>query len=134
MRHPVMALDEVVHQRTRLGILAILAEVSRAEFNALKDALDLSQGNLSSHLRVLEEAGYVRVDKGYEGRRPRTWLAITKAGHDAYGHELTVLSTLVRQGGDTTEANSWADTARPRRSRLSRPTPSLSKVAPKVAR
>jgi DNA-binding MarR family transcriptional regulator len=94
--HPVQALDDVVHQRTRLGLLAILNEVSRAEFGYLKDALELTGGNLSRHLRVLEDAGLIDVEKGYEGRRPRTWLKITKRGRQALTEELAALKALVR--------------------------------------
>ena len=97
MSHPTQALDDIVHQRTRLGILAVLAEVGRAQFGFLKEALRLSDGNLSRHLLVLEEAGYVEIDKGYEGKRPRTWVRITKAGRRALGDEVASLKALVRQ-------------------------------------
>jgi DNA-binding PadR family transcriptional regulator len=90
--HPVQALDDVVHQRTRLGLLAILNEAARAEFGYLKDALELTGGNLSR----LEDAGLIDVEKGYEGRRPRTWLKITKKGRQALAEELAALKELVR--------------------------------------
>jgi DNA-binding transcriptional ArsR family regulator len=67
--HPTQALDDVVHHRTRLGILAVLLEVDRAEFGYLRDVLGLSDGNLSRHLRTLEAAGHIRVRKGYQGKR-----------------------------------------------------------------
>lgn len=94
-RHPAYGLDEIVHQRTRLGVLAILGEVDRVEFGHLRDALDLTDGNLSRHLRTLEEAGYVEVDKGYQGRRPRTWLSLTESGRRALDQELRALRALV---------------------------------------
>ncbi len=68
-----MALDPVIHQETRLRLMALLAslgEGAQVEFTWLKEALDLTEGNLSSHLAKLEEAGYVQVEKGYQGRRP----------------------------------------------------------------
>lgn len=80
MTHPVEHLDDVVHQRTRLGILSVVAEVNRAQFRFLAETLGATDGNLSRHLQVLEDAGYVTIDKGYEGRRPRTWIQITPAG------------------------------------------------------
>ena len=94
--HPTNGLDEIVHQRHRLGILTIAAEAKRAEFGYLRETLDLTPGNLSRHLTVLEDAGLVEVEKGYEGRRPRTWVRITRRGRSALGAELDVLSALVR--------------------------------------
>jgi DNA-binding MarR family transcriptional regulator len=95
--HPTSGIDETVHQRHRLGILTITAEADRAEFGYLRDALDLTPGNLSRHLTVLEHAGLVNVEKGYEGRRPRTWVRITRSGRTALAAELDVLAALVRQ-------------------------------------
>jgi DNA-binding MarR family transcriptional regulator len=95
--HPTNGIDETVHQRHRLGILTITAEADRAEFGYLRDALDLTPGNLSRHLTVLEEAGLVDVEKGYAGRRPRTWVRITRQGRSALAAELDVLAALVRQ-------------------------------------
>jgi DNA-binding transcriptional ArsR family regulator len=96
--HPTNGLDDTVHQRHRLGILTITAE-ARAEFGYLRDALGLTPGNLSRHLTVLEEAGLVRVEKGYEGRRPRTWVRITASGRAALSAELAALTELVRRHG-----------------------------------
>jgi DNA-binding MarR family transcriptional regulator len=95
--HPTSGIDETVHQRHRLGILTITAEADRAEFGYLREALDLTPGNLSRHLTVLEDAGLVNVEKGYEGRRPRTWIRITREGRSALAAELDVLAALVRQ-------------------------------------
>jgi DNA-binding MarR family transcriptional regulator len=95
MKHPSSGLDEVVHQRARLGILAVLAESRRADFTYLRQTLELTDGNLSRHLQVLEEAGYVRIDKAFEGRRPRTWVSATKAGRTAFAAELRALRELI---------------------------------------
>ncbi|HLW17633.1 MAG TPA: transcriptional regulator [Actinomycetota bacterium] len=97
MAHPVNGLDDVVHQRARLGILAILNETTKVDFGYLKDALELTDGNLSRHLTVLEEANLVDVEKGYEGKRPRTWVKITKLGKKALAYEVEALKTLVRR-------------------------------------
>ncbi len=94
--HPTNGLDDTVHQRHRLGILTITAE-ARAEFGYLRDALTVTPGNLSRHLTVLEEAGLVQVEKGYQGRRPRTWVRITGEGRAALAAELTALTELVRR-------------------------------------
>lgn len=83
-----MALDPVIHQETRLRLMALLAslgEGAQVEFTWLKEALDLTEGNLSSHLAKLEEAGYVQVEKGYQGRRPRTWVRLTPQGRAPVG-------------------------------------------------
>jgi DNA-binding MarR family transcriptional regulator len=99
--HPALRLDDTVHQRVRLGILAVLEEAKRADFTFLRDALDLSDGNLSRHVQVLEEAGLVRIEKGFEGRRPRTWISATRAGRAALEQELSALRDLIsRVDGD----------------------------------
>jgi DNA-binding MarR family transcriptional regulator len=83
-----------VHQRARLGILAILSRGDRIEFGYLQDALGLSAGNLSRHLTTLIEARLVDVDKGYQGRRPRTWVTITAGGRKAFDGEMAILRSL----------------------------------------
>ena len=97
--HPTAGIDETVHQRYRLGILTITAEAQRADFGYLRTALGLTPGNLSRHLTVLEEAEMVQVEKGYEGRRPRTWVRITGRGRKALAAELATLTELVRRNG-----------------------------------
>jgi DNA-binding MarR family transcriptional regulator len=96
-QHPTNGIDETVHQRHRLGILTITAEAQRADFGYLRETLGLTAGNLSRHLTVLEEAGMVKVEKGYEGRRPRTWVRITGKGRTALAAELAALTELVRR-------------------------------------
>jgi DNA-binding MarR family transcriptional regulator len=95
--HPTLALDDTVHQRVRLGILTIAREADRVEFGFLKEQLGTTDGNLSRHLKVLEESGLIAVTKGYAGRRPRTWLSLTPAGADALDRELRALRELVRR-------------------------------------
>lgn len=97
--HPAIRLDETVHQRVRLGILAVLAEADQADFSHLKEVLDLTDGNLSRHLSVLEEAGYVSISKGYEGRRPRTWVNATRKGRLALAEHLAALKEIIDQSG-----------------------------------
>jgi len=77
-------LDEVIHGKLRLGIMAYLSSVSAASFTELKGKTDASDGNLSVHMRKLEEAGYVSVEKSFVGRRPRTTLKLTPAGRKAW--------------------------------------------------
>lgn len=93
--HPTNDLNDVVHQRHRLGILTIAAESSQVEFGYLREALDLTGGNLSRHISVLADAGMLEVHKGYEGNRPRTWVAITDTGREALAGEIAALRALV---------------------------------------
>jgi DNA-binding MarR family transcriptional regulator len=93
--HPTNGLDDVVHQKHRLGILTVAAESKRVEFGYLRDALELTAGNLSRHISVLEDAGLVHVEKGYDGKRPRTWVLITAEGRTALAREMAALRELV---------------------------------------
>jgi len=93
--HPVTGLDEVVHQRVRLGILTVTHEARRVEFGYLRTQLELTAGNLSKHLSVLEEAGLIEVEKGYEGRRGRTWITLTDSGTAALNDEIGRLKQLI---------------------------------------
>ena len=96
-QHPVTGLDDVVHQRVRLGILTVAHQARRVEFGFLRNALELTAGNLNQHIAVLEKAGLLQVEKGYEGKRPRTWLILTPAGHQALQDEVTHLKRLIHQ-------------------------------------
>lgn len=88
-------IDEVIHGRLRLGVMAYLANAEVADFNELKDVLDVTQGNLSVQLRKLEEAAYVTIEKGYLGRRPRTQVRITSTGRVAFAAYLEELGKLI---------------------------------------
>jgi DNA-binding MarR family transcriptional regulator len=95
--HPANGLDDVVHQRVRLGILTVAHEARRVEFSYLRTNLELTAGNLSQHLGVLENAGLITIEKGYAGKRARTWITLTKAGHAALAAEVTHLKLLISQ-------------------------------------
>jgi DNA-binding MarR family transcriptional regulator len=93
--HPANGLDDVVHQRVRLGILTITHEARRVEFGYLRSQLQLTAGNLSQHVAVLETAGLVEVEKGYAGKRARTWISLTRAGTTALAEEIARLKLLI---------------------------------------
>jgi len=93
--YPTSRLDDDVHQRVRLGILALLSGVDRADFNQLKKALDTTDGNLGRHLQVLERSRLIELRKDTSQARPRTWASITRAGRRALGAELDALKELV---------------------------------------
>ncbi|WP_285703091.1 transcriptional regulator [Microtetraspora sp. NBRC 16547] len=95
--HPTYALDDTVHQRVRLGILSIAREAGQVEFGFLKNQLAVTDGNLSRHLKVLENSGLIAMHKGYEGRRPRTWVSITTKGKRALEAEIQALRRLVHR-------------------------------------
>ena len=88
-------LDEVIHGRLRLGVMAYLSGADTADFNTLKGRLKATDGNLSSHLRKLEEAGYVAIDKSFVGKKPLTQVRLTDAGRAAFAAYLIALSGLV---------------------------------------
>ena len=96
-QHPINGLDDTVHQRVRLGILTVTHQARRVEFGFLRTTLDLTAGNLGQHLTVLEKAGLIHIEKGYEGRRPRTWITLTPAGDQALQDEITHLKRLIHQ-------------------------------------
>jgi DNA-binding MarR family transcriptional regulator len=102
LRPLALKLDDTVHQRIRLGIVAVLSEASRADFAFLRDSLDLTDGT-SRHITVLAEAGLVKVTKGFEGKRPRTWVQATRRGRAALDAEMTALRELIARvdGGPT---------------------------------
>lgn len=77
-------LDDVIHGRLRLGIMAYLSTASPATFLELKAKVNATDGNLSAHLSKLEEAGYVRIEKQFEGKKPVTRAYLTDAGRDAW--------------------------------------------------
>jgi DNA-binding HxlR family transcriptional regulator len=95
--HPTTVLTDVVHQRTRLGILSVLAECRRADFAYLRSLLQLTDGNLGRHLEILADDGLIAITKGYEGRRPRTWAEITKTGDAALAVQMAAMKQLVKR-------------------------------------
>jgi DNA-binding MarR family transcriptional regulator len=88
-------IDEVIHGRVRLGIMAYLSSAEAADFNEIKRRLQTTDGNLSVHLRKLEEAGYVVVDKSFVGRKPLTRVMLSPSGRTAFLAYLDAMSRLV---------------------------------------
>lgn len=95
--HPTLGLDDVVHQRARLGILWVLSQVDRADFTHLRTLLRMTDGNLGRHLEALAGQGLIELAKGFHGRRPRTWVVLTPAGREAYAREIDALRRLVAE-------------------------------------
>ena len=88
-------IDDVIHGRLRLGIMAYLSSGGMADFNELKARLQATDGNLSVHLRKLEDAGYVAIDKTFVGKKPLTRVALTEQGRSAFVNYLDAMARLV---------------------------------------
>lgn len=91
-----LALDPVIHERVRLGIISALAVNDALTFNDLKKLLETSDGNLSVHARKLEDAGYVRCTKSFVGRQPRTEFTLTSTGRRALEIYLEQMEAVIR--------------------------------------
>jgi len=90
-------LDRTIHEPARLRILTVLSGVDEADFNFLLNTLDLTKGNLSSHVDRLEKAGYVKIVKSFNGRIPHTDFSITESGTEAlekYWEELDAIRNM----------------------------------------
>lgn len=125
---PSGEIDDVVHQRVRLGILTTCNEVPRVEFSFLRDNLGLTAGNLSRHLAVLEEADLIKATKTSGRGRPRTWMSITPAGRVALAQEVAALRAIVER----VEAANTATRATRKTGRSAAPSPGRPSARPSV--
>lgn len=89
-------IDDVIHGRLRLGVMAYLSTAGQASFLELKAKTKATDGNLSAHLAKLEEAGYVAIDKRFEGKKPVTTARLTESGRAAWIAYLDALNALLR--------------------------------------
>ena len=93
-------IDEIIHGRLRLGVMTYLANADVASFSELKASLDVTQGNLSIQLRKLEEAGYIKIEKQFAGRKPLTTARLTANGRKAFARYLKALTDIIDSAGD----------------------------------
>jgi DNA-binding MarR family transcriptional regulator len=98
-------LDPVIHERVRLTIVSVLAMVHETTFGELKTTLNVTDGNLSAHSRVLELAGYIEVRKFFRGRRPVTMMRLSAKGRQTFRRYLEVLRRIVEQGRAAAKGN-----------------------------
>ena len=91
----IARIDEVIHGRVRLGVMAFLSGADSADFNTLKSKLQTTDGNLSVHLRKLEDAGFVAVTKRFQGKKPLTEARMTEAGRKAFVSYLDAMAGLM---------------------------------------
>lgn len=92
-------LNETIHQPIRLRIMAALVSLepeAEVEFTYLRNLLDVTDGNLGAHLRKLEEAGYIAVNKIFIDRKPRTYIAVTATGRQVFQEHVIALETILR--------------------------------------
>ena len=96
-KHSAPALDRLIHERMRLGIVSALAANESLTFKDLKNLMDTTDGNLSVHARKLEDGGYIACTKSFEGRLPKTEYKLTAAGKRALESYLSHMETLIHQ-------------------------------------
>ncbi len=97
MKNSFQNLNKAFDNKIRLGIMSVLSVNSRATFNHLKEVLDVTDGNLASHLKSLESAGYISVIKSFKNRKPNTNYEITPSGAEAFETHLKALEEILKQ-------------------------------------
>jgi DNA-binding MarR family transcriptional regulator len=94
---PFFQLDRVIHEKGRLPIVSLLAASLELSFTELRETLKMTDGNLSVHIKTLQEAGFVSVTKSFQQRRPHTTCALTPAGRKAFAAYIDLLEEIVRE-------------------------------------
>ena len=94
---PFLQLDRVIHEKGRLAIMSMLAASPDLSFTELRDALEMTDGNLTTHIRTLQEAGYISVSKSYKQNRPLTTCSLTAGGKKVFANYVNLLEQIVRQ-------------------------------------
>ncbi len=96
MKNPIQNLNKIFDSRIRLGIMSALMVNAGVNFNELKELIRVTDGNLASHIKNLEENGYIKVQKGFIGRKTNTTYSVTKAGEKAFRAHLDALEEMIR--------------------------------------
>ena len=94
---PFLQLDRVIHEKGRLALMSMLAASPELSFTEMRDALAMTDGNLTTHLRTLQEAGYVSVTKSFQNNRPHTTCSLTPAGKKAFTNYINLLENIIQQ-------------------------------------
>ena len=94
---PFLQIDRVIHEKGRLAIMSMLAASPELSFTELRDALNMTDGNLTTHIRTLQQEGYVSVSKSYQNNRPLTTCSLTAAGRKAFAGYIALLEKIVSQ-------------------------------------
>lgn len=96
VNNPIAGLNKIFDNRIRLGVMSIVMVNDEINFNDLKQLLEVTDGNLATHLQTLEESGFLKVHKGFVGRKTNTTYAITKAGEKAFKDHIQALENMIR--------------------------------------
>ena len=96
MNNPIENLNKTFDSRVRLGIMSILMVNEEINFNDLKQLMAVTDGNLASHIKSLEESGYIKVNKGFVGRKTNTTYTVTKTGEKAFQQHLAALEKMIK--------------------------------------
>jgi len=94
---PFLQLDRVIHEKGRLAIMSMLAATPELSFTELRNTLNMTDGNLTTHIRTLQEAGYISVTKAFQNNRPLTTCSLTLAGRKAFTGYINLLEKIVQQ-------------------------------------
>ena len=94
---PFLNLDRLIHEKGRLAIMSLLAASPELSFTEMRDALGMTDGNLTTHIRTLQEAGYVSVAKTYQNNRPLTTCMLTAKGRKAFAEYINLLEQIIQQ-------------------------------------
>jgi DNA-binding MarR family transcriptional regulator len=94
---PFLQLDRVIHEKGRLAIMSLLAASPELAFTELRDTLKMTDGNVTTHIRTLQEAGYLAVAKSYQNNRPLTTCSLTAAGRKAFADYIALLEQIIQQ-------------------------------------
>ena len=98
---PFLQIDRVIHEKGRLPIMSLLAASPELSFTDLRDTLNMTDGNLSMHIKTLQEAGFVSVTKSFQRQRPLTTCSLTPAGRKAFADYIDLLEQIVRQARES---------------------------------
>ena len=94
---PFLQLDRVIHEKGRLAIMSMLAASPELSFTEMRDTLAMTDGNLTTHIRSLQEAGYVSITKSFQNNRPLTTCSLTPSGKKAFANYINLLEQIIQQ-------------------------------------
>ena len=94
---PFLQLDRVIHEKGRLAIMSMLAATPELSFTEMRDALDMTDGNLTTHIRTLQESGYISITKSFQNNRPLTTCSLTASGKKAFTNYINLLEQIIQQ-------------------------------------